>query len=105
MEGRELETEPQVSRLEKTIESLPAYPQEKFDTNFPKWKQMIQDGEQPAETIIRKVQTKNTLNDEQIRMIRAVKVATTAPIEGDVMTEEEVAAIREREMYEATQGD
>lgn len=105
MEGRELETEPQVSRLEKAIESLPAYPQEKFDTNFPKWKQMIQDGEQPAETIIRKVQTKNTLNDEQIRMIRAVKVATTAPIEGDVMTEEEVAAIREREMYEATQGD
>ena len=40
------------------------------------------------------------LTEDQIKTIKAIK---TPVIEGEVMTEEEVAAIREREMYEGAE--
>ena len=61
---------------------------------------MIQDGTKTAEQIIKTVQSKNTLTEEQIKTIKAIKPQV---IEGEVMTEEEVAAIREREMYEGAE--
>ena len=49
------------------------YPQDKFATNLPKWSAMIASGEKTADQIIRTVQSKNPLTDEQLQAIRAVK--------------------------------
>lgn len=100
MEGREFEQEAQsVPRQERVLEQE-TYPQTSFDTNLPKWKKLIHDGTKTADQIIKTVQSKNTLTEEQIKTIRAIKPQV---IEGEVMTEEEVAAIREREMYEGAE--
>lgn len=100
MEGREFEQEAQAAPRQERVLEQDTYPQSSFDTNLPKWKKLIQDGSKTADQIIKTVQSKNTLTEEQIKEIRDIKPAV---IEGEVMTEEEVAAIREREMYEGAE--
>lgn len=100
MEGREFEQEAQAAPRQERVLEQDTYPQSSFDTNLPKWKKLIQDGSKTADQIIKTVQSKNTLTEEQIKAIRDIKPAV---IEGEVMTEEEVAAIREREMYEGAE--
>ena len=100
MEGREFEQEVQAAPRQERVLEQETYPQSSFDTNLPKWKKLIQDGTKTAEQIIKTVQSKNTLTEDQIKTIKAIKPQV---IEGEVMTEEEVAAIREREMYEGAE--
>lgn len=100
MEGREFEQEAQAAPRQERVLEQDTYPQSSFDTNLPKWKKLIQDGSKTADQIIKTVQSKNTLTEEQIKAIRDIKPTV---IEGEVMTEEEIAAIREREMYEGAE--
>lgn len=100
MEGREFETDASTAKQERVIEQV-FYPDDRFKTNLPKWTQLIQTGEKTADQIIKTVQSKNALSDEQLKKINAIK--PPEPIEGEVMTEEEIAAIREREMYEGAE--
>ena len=98
MPRQEIEINP--AKQERVIEQPAFYPDDQFKTNLPKWMQLIQNGKKTADQIIKTVQSKNTLTEEQIKIIQAIK---TPAIEGEVMTEEEVAAIREREMYEGAE--
>ena len=100
MEGREFEQEAQAAPRQERVLEQETYPQSSFDTNLPKWKKLIQDGSKTADQIIKTVQSKNVLTEEQIKAIRDIKPQV---IEGEVMTEEEIAAIREREMYEGAE--
>lgn len=100
MEGREFEQEVQAAPRQERVLEQETYPQSSFDTNLPKWKKLIQDGTKTAEQIIKTVQSKNMLTEDQIKTIKAIK---TQFIECEVMTEEEVSAIREREMYEGAE--
>ena len=100
MEGREFETEAAPAKQERVIEQV-FYPDDQFKTNLPKWTQLIQSRKKTADQIIKTVQSKNALSDEQIKTINSIK--PPEPIEGEVMTEEEIAAIREREMYEGAE--
>ena len=100
MEGREFETEAAPAKQERVVEQV-FYPDDQFKTNLPKWTQLIQSGKKTADQIIKTVQSKNALSDEQIKTINSIKPAE--PIECEVMTEEEIAAIREREMYEGAE--
>ena len=100
MEGREFETEAAPAKQERVVEQV-FYPDDQFKTNLPKWTQLIQSGKKTADQIIKTVQSKNALSDEQIKTINSIK--PPEPIEGEVMTEEEIAAIREREMYEGAE--
>ncbi|MBS1169549.1 MAG: hypothetical protein H6R01_467 [Burkholderiaceae bacterium] len=47
------------------IEGKPAYPQEAFDTNLPKWSALIKSGKKTADEIIVTVASKATLTDAQ----------------------------------------
>ena len=100
MEGREFETEAAPAKQERVIEQV-FYPDDQFKTNLPKWTQLIQSRKKTADQIIKTVQSKNALSDEQIKTINSIK--PPEPIEGEVMAEEEIAAIREREMYEGAE--
>lgn len=91
--------QPAQQENQNAIAEKPLYPQKNFETNLPKWTQLVQNGK-TTEQIISTIQSKNTLTEEQIKAIRAIKPQA---IEGEVMTEEEVAAIREREMYEGAE--
>ena len=100
MEGREFETEAAPAKQERVIEQV-FYPDDQFKTNLPKWTQLIQSRKKTADQIIKTVQSKNALSDEQIKTINSIK--PPEPIEGEVMSEAEIAAARQREMDEAAQ--
>ena len=100
MPRQEIEINPASAKQERVIEHV-FYPDDQFKTNLPKWTQLIQSGKKTADQIIKTVQSKNALSDEQIKTINSIK--PPEPIEGEVMTEEEIAAIREREMYEGAE--
>jgi hypothetical protein len=51
---------------------LPPYDQEKFDANFPKWKDLIGKKKRTAEEIIATVSSKNLLSAEQKKRISAL---------------------------------
>ena len=61
---------------------------------------MIESGKKTADDIIKTVQTKAAMTDEQIAKIRGIKTVTPSVIEGEFMTEAEVAAARQREIAE-----
>jgi len=56
----------------KAIDSKPAYADQAFETNFPKWKSIIEAGDKTAEQVITKVSSKNQLTDQQKQLIREV---------------------------------
>ena len=76
----------------------PAYSAEDFGKNLPVWSFAIQAGKNTAEGIINKISSKYSLSEAQKDQIKAIKVA---PVEGDVMTAEEIEAAHQREMAEA----
>ncbi|MCG5538990.1 recombinase RecT [Halorhodospira sp. 9622] len=58
-------------------EQLPAYPQDRFEENLPKWQQAIQGGRISVEEVIAKASSSYQLTDEQAERIRQCQ-----PIEG-----------------------
>lgn len=56
---------------QESVETLPPYPDEKFQTNFPQWKSVIESGRKTADDIIAMIKTRNTLTDLQESSIRA----------------------------------
>ena len=67
--------------VEVEPEGLPAYPQERFDANLPKWLAMIAEGKRTADEIVAMVQSKATLTPEQIDAILVVDVEFTKSAE------------------------
>lgn len=61
-----------------TAHEVVTYPQADFEKNFPSWESAIKKGGDP-EAVIKKVQTKAPLTDEQKAKIRAAKPAAAAP--------------------------
>lgn len=61
---------------------LPPYDQEKFDANFPKWKDLIAKQKRTPEEIIATVSSKNSLSPEQKKQITDL-VPTPATIDGE----------------------
>jgi hypothetical protein len=59
--------------------ALPAYPDESFKTNAPKWRQLVERGARSPQEIIEMVSSKNTLSPAQIRAIQNL-----TPIESGV---------------------
>ena len=51
--------------------ALPAYTDEAFSANLPKWRSVIESGRKTAEQIIVMVSSKAALSEEQAAMIRA----------------------------------
>lgn len=54
-------------------EALPAYPDEKFEANFPAWEKNIKAGKKTPADFIAKLQTTNSLTTEQLEKLNAVK--------------------------------
>ncbi len=75
------------------------WPQDKFDSILSKHSPTIKAGTKTAADLIQWFEAKAPLTAEQKAAVMAIKPA--APIEGDVLTEAEIAAIHEREMKEA----
>lgn len=72
-----------VSRTATTADQqsqLPPYPEERFAENFPVWAGVIREGKKTAENFINKIQTTNTLSEDQLAKLRGVK-ATEAGAE------------------------
>jgi hypothetical protein len=59
------------------------YPQDQFDTNLPKWREVIASGRKTADQIITMAQTKHPLTDAQKAAIRA-PAAAPAMTAGDI---------------------
>jgi hypothetical protein len=72
----------------------PLYPQDAFERVLAKWRE---NGTKTPDEFIALLQTKGVLSAEQIAEIKKPK-----PVQGEVMTEEEIAAAKERELAEAT---
>lgn len=75
----------------------PEYSAADFNANFPTWEGLIKSGRKVAESIIRTVESRNTLTEEQKASIRAVKKDDPT---GE-MTPEEIEAARQRELDES----
>lgn len=66
-----------VPRTASTVEQqsqLPPYPDDRFAECFPAWEAVIREGKKTADNFINKIQTTNTLSQEQINKLRGVKV-------------------------------
>lgn len=59
-------------------ELMPDYPQDLFDKNFDKWVVYIESGKKTADEIISTVQTKGTLSDEMVSMIKGINAPEVA---------------------------
>lgn len=82
-EERDMGAADVVSRTATTADQqsqLPPYPEERFAENFPVWAGVIRDGKKTAENFINKIQTTNTLSEDQLAKLRGVK-ATEAGAE------------------------
>lgn len=49
---------------------LPVYPDDKFETNLPTWKKLVEAGTKTVDAIGATISTKNRLTDEQVRRLR-----------------------------------
>lgn len=69
------------SRPARTVPALEFYPAQQFDLNLPKWKQYVEAGKKTPDDIIRTIETKAPLTDEQKAAIRALdkQQADTSP--------------------------
>jgi len=94
----------------------PTYPADQFEKNLPAWRKLIADGKKTADDIIKTVEAKGALTEEQKKTIRNSAAGSSAqdaqggagaaaqnPSGDGVMTAEEIAAIHAREMAEAGQ--
>jgi hypothetical protein len=62
---------------QRTVPST--YPQEQFDANLPKWREVIAAGRKTPDQIISMARTKHPLTDEQIAAIKASPAAPAGP--------------------------
>lgn len=77
-----------------------AYPQDQFDKNIAGWKKLIADKKKTAEQIIAMANSKAPLTADQIA---AIKGEPATPAGDGVMSDEEIAAARAKELAEAGQ--
>jgi hypothetical protein len=76
------------------IDQPPAfYPDDKFKSNLPTWAKMIAEGKKTAADIIKTVQSKNPLTDDQKAEIMAVKALASKEQMDDIATKAEAAGI------------
>ncbi len=98
MEGKEFEQAERVVTGEVVTEPK-FYPAEDFAKNLPKWRELIESGRKTGAQIVAMVNSKAPLTDEQTDTLLAIKVKA----DDGVMSEEEIAAARAREIAEANQ--
>lgn len=68
----------------KTQQQTPAmYPPEKYETNKPKWQELITSGKKTHDQVIAQVQKSGQLTDQQLAEIRGWKVAKPEPAAED----------------------
>ena len=85
MEGKELDMGPAEvvaeHRPARPVPALEFYPAQQFDLNLPKWKQYVDAGKKTPDDIIRTIEAKAPLTDEQKAAIRALdkQQADTSP--------------------------
>lgn len=77
-----------------------AYPQDQFDKNIAGWKKLIADKKKTAEQIIAMANSKAPLTADQIA---AINGEPATPAGDGVMSDEEIAAARAKELAEAGQ--
>lgn len=65
---REVESDPSVVN----VPALPYYPQDRFDANFGKWKEMILSGPRTPDEVIHSLGTRATLTDNQVAALKAI---------------------------------
>lgn len=68
------QTQQQTRQEPPKQEEKPAYGDEAFERNFPKWKEIIESGKKNHGQIITMAETRGRLTDEQKKKIREVKV-------------------------------
>ena len=78
MEGKALHDDVPESR-EITPQGPAEYPAEQFAENLPRWKSLIESGKKSAADVIKVVQSKGTLTEDQKESINALE-----PIEGEL---------------------
>lgn len=73
MEGKVIERDMGDAQVvtDRQPAALPDYPEDQFDTNFPKWRDMIDSGKKTADQIIAMVSSKYRLSDKQANAIKA----------------------------------
>ena len=76
---------------------LPPYPEANFDKNLPAWQKLIFEGKSPDD-IIKSVQSRYVMTDEQKGQIRAVTKREPATIDGNAMTEDEIAEAEAKQL-------
>jgi hypothetical protein len=76
------------------VRELPAYSDEQFASNLPKWRAAIESGKATADAVISKASTKGTLTKAQIDAIRAPFEPQQASEVTDVQPKEEAPAPR-----------
>lgn len=63
--------DPATGEIKTATTTLPAYTDEAFATNLPKWRGLIESGRKTAEQIIAMVSSKAVMSDDQAAMLRA----------------------------------
>lgn len=58
---------------------LPAYPQQRFDENFPKWSELVKAGQWTAQQIISKAQETGILTEQMKQAVLALQPAQDEP--------------------------
>ena len=91
-EGITIEQEAERQELRKS--DKPACSDEQFEKSFPSWKKAVESGKSPDD-VIKTAESKYVLTDEQKSKIRGASTGE--------MSEDEIAAARQREMAEAAQ--
>lgn len=84
----EVESAPVQSQDRSKPKEPPMYPQEKFDSNLPAWKRLIEEGKKSADEIIATVETSGKLSDEQKNKIKAAENVVAVAEEVDEGQEE-----------------
>jgi len=103
MEGREIEINPLPETNTAATppadekKGLPTYPEANFDKNLPAWQKLISEGKSPDD-IIKSVQSRYVMTDEQKEQIRAATKREPVAIDGQPMTEDEIAEAEAKQL-------
>lgn len=99
MEGRELERDMGAAEVVAEEKPVPTWTHESFDAAIKRHGPTVESGAKTAAALLSWMEAKGSLSEAQKSAVLALKPA--APIQGDVMSEEEIEAARQREMMEA----
>lgn len=70
---RDITDQSSVEREHQPAPSLPNYPEEKFNENFPKWEQMVAENRAAPDQIVAMISSKATLSESQKEQILNIK--------------------------------